>query len=238
MVFIACVHQQYENAAMRDISDIFKKSPFELLQEHMNRVHKCALLLRPLFEALANENYDKVNEIALEISKAESLCDEQKRATGNSLSKNVLLPVSRRDMIQVLNAQDSIADTTEDIANLLTLRETKIPEKLKDELFNLIDANLESCKEAKEATDSLEELFKRSFGGPEIEHLYEMLDSLDSCKMKTKKLCTNLQKDLFAMEDELPAISVMIWFKLIDEISKLAYHCKRMGNRLRILIAK
>lgn len=223
---------------MRNISDIFKKSPFELLQDHMEKVLSCTQLLRPLFEALVEENYEKVNEIAKEICQAEELSDEQKKATGNSLSKNVLLPVSRRDMIQVLNAQDSIADTTEYIANLLILREFKIPDSLKNELFELIDSVLEGCHEAKLATDSLEELFKRSFGGPEVDHLTNMLHKIDSSKIKSKKLRKILAKKLFEMENELSPVSIMVWFKVIEEISKLADHCKRMGNRLRILIAK
>ena len=223
---------------MRGISGIFRQSPFKPIQEHMQEVLKCVSLLRPLFEALADKDYDKVEEIANEIIKLENESDKKKTEIRNDLPKDVFLPVSRRDLLQIVNAQDSIADTAEDIANLLVLRKTEVPDELKDNLFEFLDEVLGACEQARAVTDELLELFKRSFGGPEVAKITELLEKLENTEAKTEKLGTDLAKQLFKIEDKISPISVIFWFKIIEEIGNLADYAKKMGNRLRMLIAK
>lgn len=223
---------------MRGISGIFRQSPFENIQEHMREVLNCVNLLRPLFESLSEKDYDKVEEIANKIIELENLSDKKKNEIRNNLPKNVFLPVSRRDLLQIVNAQDSIADTAEDIANLLILRRTEVPEELKENLFEFLDEVLDACEQAGLVTDELIELFKRSFGGPEVTKITNMLEKLDDTEAKTEKLCTDLAKKLFRIEDQLSPISVLFWYKIIEEIGNLADYAKKMGNRLGMLIAK
>ena len=204
----------------------------------MQEVLKCVKLLRPLFEALACEDYDRVEEIANKIIELENLSDKKKNVIRNNLPKDIFLPVSRRDLLQIVNAQDSIADTAEDIANLLTLRKTKIPDELKEQLFEFLDEVLGACEQARLVTDELLELFKISFGGPEVTKISKMLEKLENTEARTEKLCTDLAKSLFKHEDKLNPISVMFWYKIIEEIGNLADYAKKMGNRLGMLIAK
>lgn len=223
---------------MRGISGIFRQSPFGPIQVHMEEVLKCVSLLRPLFEAVSEKNYEEVNRIANEVIDTENDCDKKKNSIRNNLPKEIFLPVSRRDLLQIINAQDSIADTAEDIANLLILRKTEIPEALKKDLFEFLDIVIETCNKAKYATDELEELFKSSFSGHEIDKLKEILKDLESTEVKTEELGRDLAKKLFEVEEELNPISVIFLFKTIEEIGRLADFAKKMGNRVRMLIAK
>lgn len=229
--------QKTRNETMRGISGIFRQSPFGPIQQHMHEVYKCAKLLRPLFEALSEQDYEKVEKIANEIIELENQSDKTKKEIRNNLPKDVFLPVSRRDLLQIINAQDSIADTAEDIANLLILRKTEVPDQLKDKLFAFLDEVLAACEQASEVTDELLELFKRSFGGPEVNKIEAMLENIENTEAKTDKLERELAKLLFEYEDELKPISVIFWFKIIENIGDLADYAKKMGNRLRILIA-
>lgn len=223
---------------MRGISGIFRQSPFGPIQIHMEEVLKCVSLLRPLFEAVSEKNYDKVNEIANEVIDTENECDKKKNSIRNNLPKEIFLPVSRRDLLQIINAQDSIADTAEDIANLLILRKTEIPPVLKKDLFEFLDIVIETCNKAKYATDELVELFKSSFSGHEVDKLNEILKDLESTEVKTEELGRDLAKKLFKIEEELNPITVIFLFKTIEEIGRLADFAKKMGNRARMLIAK
>lgn len=223
---------------MRGISDIFRPSPFGPIQEHMHEVYNCVKLLRPLFEALVNEDYNSVSNIAKQIIELENSSDKKKNNIRNNLPKDIFLPVPRRELLQVVNAQDSIADTAEDIANLLTLRKTEVPKDFQEELFEFLDEVMGACELASNVTDELLELFKRSFGGPETEKINEMLHKLEETEARTEKLGTELSKKLFELEDQMKPISVIFWFKLIEKIGDLADYAKKMGNRLRILIAK
>lgn len=223
---------------MKDISEIFRKSPFEPIQEHMHVALSCAELIKPLFEALASEKYASIQEISEQISELEEKSDQIKKGIQKNLPNNLFLAVSRRDLIQVVNVQDSICDTTEEIGKLLTLRKSSIPDKLNHELFELIDQVLVVCKIANSVTEELLEIYKRSFGGPEVDKIQQLLDELENAETKTSKMGTELCKHLFELEDELSAVSVIFWFHIIEKIKLLADFAKKMGNRIRLLIAK
>ena len=48
---------------MKIINELFGKSPFGSLVEHAKKVHECVEMVKPLMEALANENYIEIREL-------------------------------------------------------------------------------------------------------------------------------------------------------------------------------
>ncbi|SVC95048.1 uncharacterized protein METZ01_LOCUS347902, partial [marine metagenome] len=56
---------------MRTILSMFSKSPFKPLVSHIDKVNECVNLINPLFEAYQSNNYEKVEEIAKNISELE-----------------------------------------------------------------------------------------------------------------------------------------------------------------------
>jgi hypothetical protein len=48
---------------MNIIQDLFGKSPFGPLVEHTKKVHECVEMLKPLMEALVNEDYKEIRRI-------------------------------------------------------------------------------------------------------------------------------------------------------------------------------
>jgi uncharacterized protein Yka (UPF0111/DUF47 family) len=47
-----------------------------------------------------------------------------------------------------------------------------------------------------------------------------------------------LARALFEHEDEMKPVSVMMWYQLIEWIGDLADYAEKVGDRLRLLIAK
>jgi uncharacterized protein Yka (UPF0111/DUF47 family) len=43
---------------------------------------------------------------------------------------------------------------------------------------------------------------------------------------------------LFEHEDEMKPVSVMMWYKLIEWVGDLADYAEKVGDRLRLLIAR
>ena len=48
---------------MKQIVDIFSKSPFGLLEEHMSKVSECIQLVKPISNAFINQSFDEVEKI-------------------------------------------------------------------------------------------------------------------------------------------------------------------------------
>ena len=95
---------------------LFGKSPFGPLQAHMRVVVRCAEEVPGLFDALCAGDEKKILEIRDEIFALENEADEIKNELRSHLPKTIFMPVDRRDILEILDLQDSIADTAQDIA--------------------------------------------------------------------------------------------------------------------------
>ncbi len=45
-------------------------------------------------------------------------------------------------------------------------------------------------------------------------------------------------RELFRLESELSPVTVMLWYQIIDWIGDVADNAEKVGNRLRLLIAR
>ena len=145
------------------ILDLFAKSPFKPMQEHMHVVVECARQVLPLFEALCRGDQDGVAHVQRHIDELEEEADRLKNNLRAHLPKRLLLPVDRRDLLEILDLQDSIADTAQDIAGLLVERKMPVPESMQPQLLELVRAVERTCVQAGEIIESLDELVEIGF---------------------------------------------------------------------------
>src|SRR5262245_3999844 len=130
---------------MLHILNLFGRSPFAPLQGHMQKVSDCVHELIPLFSALQDQNYKLVQKISERISELEHAADLTKNDISNHLLPGSLLfSIDRGNFLRMLTLQDSIADTAEDAAVLLTLREMTLLPKLQKPLALFLAKNIES----------------------------------------------------------------------------------------------
>jgi predicted phosphate transport protein (TIGR00153 family) len=219
------------------ILDLFARSPFKPLQEHMRTVLDCVREVAPLFEALCAEDAMRVQEIQQKIDELENQADLKKNEMRAHLPRRLLMPVDRRDLLEILDMQDSIADTAQDIAGLLVERDMAVPESMRRPLMELVHAVEKACLQAGKVMEELDELVEMGFRGREAERVERMIDTLGALETDTDHLGVSLSRQLFRLEDELSPVSVMLWYQLIHWIGDLADYAEKCGNRLRLLIA-
>ena len=145
---------------MRALMALFGKSPFKPLQAHMEKVRECVERIRPLFDALLAGNRDEVEKLVNEICRLESEADAIKNDIRGHLPKSIFLPIDRRDLLEILDHQDSIADISQDIAVLLTLRDLQFHPDLKEPLDNLLKEVTTVCQLAADITREFDELLE------------------------------------------------------------------------------
>ena len=220
------------------LASLFGRSPFKPMQEHIGVATKCAAQVPELFEALAAGDQDRVVSIKDRIYELEQEADDIKNELRAHLPKSLLLPVDRRDLLEVLDMQDSIADTAQDIAGLLFERPMTVPESLKDPLLALTRRCVDACNQAVLIIGELDELVETGFRGRESDRVSEMVAELNKIESDTDEMGTELVRRLFAQEDEMKPVSVMFWYELIQWIGDLADYAEKVGNRLRLLLAR
>lgn len=221
---------------MSIISKLFGKSPFEPLYQHMLKVKECVNLVRPLMEAFLDGDREKLKDIAKEIFKMEHEADLVKKEIRSSLPKSVFLPVARGDVLSFLKEQDNIADSAEDLAVLLTLRETHVPEDFKPELRDLVNKVLDTYEMAMKVSSEIKLLAETSFGGAEAHKVMDLIEKLKEKEWEADKAQMKAAKKMFSMEKELDPVSVVMWMNIFKELGILANHAENTGDRLRMML--
>ncbi|MGD2137581.1 MAG: TIGR00153 family protein [Gammaproteobacteria bacterium] len=216
---------------------LFGKSPLKALQRHMRVVLECAHEIPPLFEALAASDQARVASTKNKIFEREAEADKIKNELRGALPKSLFMPVDRRDLLEVLQMQDSIADTAQDIAGLLVERRMEMPEFLTEPILELTQRCIDACDQSANIIEELDELLAMGFRGREVNRVEQMVERLNLIEDETDELGIVLSRRLFEHEDEIKPVSVMMWYKLIEWIGDLADYAEKVGDRLRLLIA-
>lgn len=225
-------------AGTNPFASLFGRSPFKPLQEHMRTVKKCAGQVTKLFEALCEGDQQKVEVIKERIFELENEADAIKNELRAHLPKSLFMPVDRRDLLEVLDLQDSIADTAQDIAGLLVERKMVVEEGMAQPLLNMVRRCVDACDQAARIIERLDELVETGFRGPDADAVIEMVEQLNKIESDTDQMGLELSRSLFVHEDKMNPVSVVFWYNLILMIGNLADYAEKVGNRLRLLLAR
>jgi predicted phosphate transport protein (TIGR00153 family) len=204
----------------------------------MKAVAECCERIVPLFEALRDGNSEQILAIKEEIFSLEQEADDVKNQIRSRLPKFLLMPVDRRDLLDLLNAQDSIADTAQDIAGLLVLRKMTVPDVLKEPLMPYVKRTVDAVRQCALVIGELDELVETGFRGRVGDRVEEMVTELGAIEAETDDLGMAMTELLFKHEDEMKPLSVVFWYELIQTIGDLADYAEDVGDRLRLLIAR
>ena len=76
------------------------------------------------------------------------------------------------------------------------------------------------------------------FRGPQSQDVTEMVEQLNKIETDTDQMGLELASSLFANEDSMNPVSVVFWYNLIIMIGNLADDAEKIGNRLRLMLAR
>lgn len=220
------------------IGDLFGPSPIRPIQKHMAKAQSCVALLEEFLACSIEGNWEKAEKIQQAISEAEHDADEIKRDIRLHLPRSLWLPVARNDLLDLLHIQDNLADRAKNIAGLMLGRKMVFPATLVDSLREFFDISLNTSSKALVAINELDELLETGFGGKEttlVENLIEELDVLENISDQHQ---IAIRAKLFQLEDSLPAVQVIFYYKVIDMLGDLADISQKIGSRLLLLLAR
>ncbi len=220
------------------ISALFGRSPIRPIQQHMAKAQSCITLLGDFLEASYNNDWLKAEEIQLAIHNTENEADALKREIRTHLPRSLWLPVSRNDLLEMLQIQDRLANQARDIAGIMLGRKIEIPEELIECVRDYYQKNLNTSMQALKAINELDELLETGFRGSEATLVEGLVVELDELEHQSDVSQVKLRGMLFQIEDSLPPVDVMFLYKIIDRLGELADVSQKVGSRLLLLIAK
>ncbi|MCD6129669.1 MAG: TIGR00153 family protein [Deltaproteobacteria bacterium] len=220
------------------IFDIFRKSPFQSLQEMMNSGNECVKLIPAIFDAFLSGKEKEVQRLAKEISDKEYETDIIKNEIRSSLPNSIFMSVARGDVLEIITSIDAIADAAEDVGVLLSFKMVKIPSELVEKVKYFVEKVTDVANLSKTVVDELETLRESSFAGPETKHITELLDKLNEEEHKTDKLGYEITKIILNTSEKFSFADLWLWLKIIQATSDVANAAEKLGNRIRLIISK
>ena len=223
---------------MRTIFELFGKSPFEPIAKHGQMVDEVIQEIRPLVEALLDRDWSEAKEVSDRISRMEHRADELKAEIRDNLPRSLFLPVDRGDLLRLLKAQDAMADAVEDLAVLITMRETPVPDSLKPQVRALTEQVLHAAETWFTISKLLPQLQEAAFTGPEVKKVLDLIDKLGEQEWRSDQLGTQLGRESVMLEDELGAISLIFIMRIGQKLGDVPNHAETAGDMVRLMLAK
>ena len=220
------------------ISGLFGSSPIRPLQKHMASVQQCVSQLLPYIDAVLKQDWDAAAEHQANISQLERDADKLKRELRLRLPNSLFMPVSRRDLLEVLTMQDKIANKAKDVAGVILGRKMVFPNALGPQIREFIERSIDASAQAQTAINELAELVETGFRGAEVNLVSSMIDKLDNIEQETDRIQVKIRAELYQLESDLPPINVMFMYKVIDAIGDLGDRAQQVGSRLELLLAR
>lgn len=218
-------------------------SPFDALLIHLDKVMECVDLIPPIVDAAMEGEADKVEEISHQIFRLEHEADEIKNSIRDNLPRDLLLPVSRIDFLAFLREQDSLADKTEDLAMMLSIRKLSLPadcgdRKCRDELHHMAVHSVDAARQVASMTRKIEELRQHGFKGDVATQMRDSAKEVGHLEWKADKHQYRLLKSLLQQDEkEWAFVDSYVLMQVITALGKLANHAESMSDYLRLMIA-
>lgn len=110
-----------------------------LVLQHLAEVAKAIGFFQGALVAyLEEKDVDKAGKLAFETHHAEGVADDVRREVEVKLLAGALLPASRRDLLEVIEQVDRLANAAESILDYLLFQKPEIPAELAETLLEIV----------------------------------------------------------------------------------------------------
>ena len=183
-------------------------------------------------------DWEKAQLAQASISKKENKADALKKKLRMNLPSTFMMPFSRRDLLDVLLIQDSIANITKDLAGLMMSRRMVFPKEFADDFIELSKLCIKTSEAALVAINELDELLETAFSSRERKIVDKMIKKVNELEHQTDVAQEVIRNKLFLLESSLPPIDVMFYYRAIEWLGETADAAQKVGSRFEVMLTK
>ena len=221
-----------------NITSLFGKSPITPLQKHMKQVHSCLKDFAVFAKASNAQDWETAETIHISINNKEQKADKLKKKLRMNLPSTFMMPFSRRDLLDVLLIQDSIANITKDLAGLMMTRRMVFPEEIAGDFIKLAGLCIKTSAAALMAINELDELLETAFSSRERKIVDKMIKTVNELEHGTDDAQNDIRNKLFTLESNLPPVDVMFYYRAIEWLGETADAAQKVGSRFEVMLTK
>ena len=221
-----------------NIASLFGKSPITPLQKHMKQVHSCLKDFAVFAKAANAQDWEKAETVHISINNREEKADKLKKKLRMNLPSTFMMPFSRRDLLDVLLIQDSIANITKDLAGLMMTRHMVFPEEIAGDFIKLSELCIKTSDAALMAVNELDELLETAFSSRNRKRVNKMIKVVNELEHETDDAQNDIRNKLFTLESNLPPVDVMFYYRAIEWLGETADAAQKVGSRFEVMLTK
>ena len=221
-----------------NITSLFGKSPITPLQKHMKQVHSCLKDFAVFAKASNAQDWETAETIHISINNKEQKADKLKKKLRMNLPSTFMMPFSRRDLLDVLLIQDSIANITKDLAGLMMTRRMVFPEEIAGDFIKLAGLCIKTSAAALMAINELDELLETAFSSRERKIVDKIIKTVNELEHGTDDAQNDIRNKLFTLESNLPPVDVMFYYRAIEWLGETADAAQKVGSRFEVMLTK
>jgi len=204
----------------------------------MKQVHSCLKDFGVFAKAANDQDWDKAKTLGLSINNKEEKADKLKKKLRMNLPSTFMMPFSRRDLLDVLLIQDSIANITKDLAGLMMTRHMVFPKAIAQDFITLSNLCIKTSNAALKAINELDELLETAFSSRERKLVAEMIAKVNKYEHQTDDIQSEIRDKLFILESSLPPVDVMFYYRAIEWLGETADAAQKVGSRFEVMLTK
>ncbi|MBE0634487.1 DUF47 family protein [Candidatus Bipolaricaulota bacterium] len=175
-----------------------------------------------------DEDREKAAKFALKTHQAESKADDIHRAVEKSMICGALLPRSRRQILEVVERVDTLANAAEASLDTLLLQQVSVPEAVVPAILSILS---ETSALYAEVESGIESLF-----AAKPEETLQCTDRIDKAEGRIDHIERDALKQLFSMDIELAGKLHVATY--IADLVKISDRAEDLADCIALIVAE
>lgn len=214
------------------------QSPYKVLQEHFKKVCKAVHKLDEMMRLYMEGDFAGAASASVEISKLEHEADEIKQHLRSHLPRMFLMPISRTDLLEILSSNERIADSCQDVAQILDMRETVVPEEIRPVLEKFVGHVVDAVVALREMMAQLQLVLESTFAKVETQEIMELGYRVHEHEYMADSAGKELVKAIYALEGQESFLAIYHMMRFTDVLDRIADNAENAANRMMLTVSK
>lgn len=217
------------------ISKLLRRSPFDGLIKHAQKVRECFKVFREAITAYCAGEFDRFTDLTKEVSRIEHEADLIKANIRAHLPKSIFMPVDKGQFLMLLKEQDAILDFAEDALIWLSFKKTLIPDEIQKDFEEHLSKVLETVEALEPVITHIHEIVA-GLPSKERKELKDLVKEIHRKEWEADQIEMRLAHKLFSLD--LDPLSIFHLSKTFDLIDQIANHTENAGDWIRAMMAR
>ncbi|HHE47396.1 MAG TPA: TIGR00153 family protein [Candidatus Acetothermia bacterium] len=199
----------------------------KLVGQHLSQVEEALSSFEKSIDAYLRGDSEQAEELAYATHRAEGRADDVRRKVETEILRGALLASSRRDILEIIEGTDKLANAAEAALDYLIPQRVEIPEELEPLIRAIVSKSADIMTEVKTALHLLFSDMQRAL---ESTHKIEALES------EVDRFEREAIQRLFQMDIDLAQKLHVRGF--IEELVEISDRAEDLSDRIEIMVAQ